>query len=110
MKENGKKYLLLGSSVIGIFVVWTLLIQTIDVQAIGANGTEIGFAALNTWFHGLTGASMVLSIAFKIFQRITEIVKYSKISNYKVNYVYVLIMSSAIIFFVVQRFIACFSM
>lgn len=31
-----------------------------DVQPLGQNGTDIGFAALNVWFHQLTGAHMGL--------------------------------------------------
>ena len=36
------------------------MIQNIDVQPVGVNGTEIGFAALNRWFHELTGVHMKL--------------------------------------------------
>ena len=42
------------------FVLWTLLIQTVDVQPVGVNGTNVGFAAVNTWFHRLTGVHMGL--------------------------------------------------
>ncbi len=40
------------------FVLWTILIQTADVQPVGVNGTKVGFAAVNTWFHRLTGVHM----------------------------------------------------
>ena len=42
------------------FAVWTLLIQTVDVQPVGQNGTNIGFAAINLWFHRLTGVHMTI--------------------------------------------------
>ena len=42
------------------FAVWTLLIQTVDVQPVGQNGTNIGFAAVNLWFHRLTGVHMTI--------------------------------------------------
>lgn len=42
------------------FVVFTFLIMNVDVQPKGQNGTNIGFAAVNLWFHGLTGANMTL--------------------------------------------------
>ena len=42
------------------FVLWTLLIRTVDVQPVGVNGTNIGFAAINTRFHRLTGVHMGL--------------------------------------------------
>ena len=34
--------------------------MNVDVQPKGQNGTNIGFAAVNLWFHGLTGANMTL--------------------------------------------------
>jgi len=42
------------------FLLWTILIQCVDVQAVGPNGTEVGFAAFNVWFHHLTGVHMTL--------------------------------------------------
>ena len=55
MKQNGKILLFLGSIFIGAFIMWTLLIQKVDVQPLGLNGTNIGFATINYWFHKLTG-------------------------------------------------------
>lgn len=45
-----------------LFAVWTVLVQTVDVQPVGPLGTEVGFAALNSWFHGLTGVHMQLYV------------------------------------------------
>ena len=42
------------------FAVWTVLIQIIDVQPVGQNGTNIGFATLNCRFHQLTGVHMAV--------------------------------------------------
>ncbi len=58
MKQNGKRVLFCGVSSIVAFIVWTVLIQCIDVQAVGVNGTNIGFATWNCWFHKLTGVHM----------------------------------------------------
>ena len=58
MKE--KKYLLTGVVLTGAFAFWTVLIQCVDVQAVGQNGTKIGFAAFNVWFHQLTGVHLTL--------------------------------------------------
>lgn len=58
MKEHRKKLLFLGSISIAVFVLWTVLIQTVDVQPFGAKGTNIGFATINCWFHKLTGVNM----------------------------------------------------
>lgn len=40
------------------FVFWTFLIQTVDVQPVGVNGTNVGFASINTCFHRLTSVHM----------------------------------------------------
>ena len=57
MKENGKKSLIIGSVFTIAFIVWTILIQTVDVQPVGQNRTDVGFATWNLWFHKLTGAT-----------------------------------------------------
>ncbi len=55
MKQKGKRLLFLGNIFIMAFVIWTLLIQTVDVQPLGVKGTDIGFATINYWYHKLTG-------------------------------------------------------
>ena len=62
MKRTGKKLLFWGSIFIVAFIMWTLLIQKIDVQSLGVNGTNIGFATINCRFHRLTGVNMPLYI------------------------------------------------
>ena len=47
-----------GSLFLLSFVIWTVLILSIDVQSVGVCGTEIGFATFNVWFHKLTGVHM----------------------------------------------------
>ena len=60
MKIKEKKLLLSGITFIAAFAVWTVLIQTVDVQPVGQKRTDVGFAALNQWFHSLTGVNMTL--------------------------------------------------
>lgn len=60
MEKTMKKRMLAGAALIALFVLWTFLIQRIDVKPLGQNGTSIGFAAVNTWFHRQTGVNMVL--------------------------------------------------
>ncbi len=60
MKKRGIKLLFRGPGLIIVFVLWTILVQTIDVRNIGVNETAVGFAALNSWFHKLTGVDMIL--------------------------------------------------
>lgn len=58
MKQVGKRNLIVGFALIGAFLIWTALILTVDVQPLGQNGTNIGFATFNCWFHKLTGVHM----------------------------------------------------
>ena len=58
MKDNRKKELLAGIALLAAFAVWTILIRLIDVQNAGPNGTAVGFATLNVWFHRITGVHM----------------------------------------------------
>ena len=60
MKTKGMKNLISGIAFIISFVIWTMLIQIIDVQPIGANGTNIGFAKLNMWFNSIICVNMTL--------------------------------------------------
>ena len=57
---KGERDLLAGGGLIGAFALWTVMIQYIDVQAVGQNGTRIGFAAFNMWFHQLTDVHLTL--------------------------------------------------
>ena len=60
MKKNAIRVLFAGSMLVVVFAVWTVLIQTVDVQPVGQNGTDVGFASFNRWFHKLTGVHMML--------------------------------------------------
>lgn len=58
MKE--KRILLTGAGFLGAFVLWTVLLHRVDVKAAGPEGTKIGFAAFNVWFHQMTGLHLGL--------------------------------------------------
>lgn len=58
MKRNEKTLLGVGSILLVTFVIWTLLIQAVDVRPVGQNATDIGFATFNCWFHELTGVHL----------------------------------------------------
>ena len=60
MKDDRKRELLTGIVLLVCFVIWTMLIRHIDVQKAGSNGTEIGFATFNVWFHQMTGVHMLI--------------------------------------------------
>lgn len=57
-----KKEILLGFILIISFIIWTVLIQTVDVQPVGQERTDIGFATFNSWFHKLTGVHLTLYV------------------------------------------------
>ena len=58
--KNEKNEFTAGILLLLAFVVWTVLIQTVDVQPVGVNGTTIGLVSINTWFHKLTGVHMLV--------------------------------------------------
>ena len=62
VKEMAKsrRDLVTETALLAAFVLWTALVQLEDVQPAGQNGTCVGLAAFNVWFHGLTGVHMVL--------------------------------------------------
>ena len=59
MKENRKKGMMIGIMLLLVFALWTVLIQIVDVEPAGSYEPQknVGFAGINTWFHGLTGFS-----------------------------------------------------
>ena len=63
MKKRGEKLLCGGSLMLALFVVWTWLVQSVDVRPAGVLGTDIGFAEINVLFHELTGVHMWFYIA-----------------------------------------------
>ncbi len=60
MYKNQKKDLIAGTGLLIGFVLWTILIQNVDVQPAGPDGSVIGFAAFNVWFHQMTGVHMLI--------------------------------------------------
>lgn len=44
------------------FALWTVAVCFVDVASIGPNGSAVGFATLNGWFHRLTGVHMSLYV------------------------------------------------
>ncbi len=60
MKKKNKKRLVLGASLAVAFVLWTILVCFVDVQAIGPEGSSVGFAALNEFVHTFTGVNWFL--------------------------------------------------
>ena len=60
MKNREKRLLFAGIGYTAAFLLWTMLVQSVDVEPAGQNGTDIGFSSLNLWFHQITGVHMEL--------------------------------------------------
>lgn len=52
-KRSYKKSFLMFAIMLAVFIIFTLLIKTIDVRAIGPEKSKVGFASLNDYFHNL---------------------------------------------------------
>ena len=50
-----RKSFLISLWLLAAFVLWTMAVRFIDVQAIGPEGSRVGFAGINGYFHRLTG-------------------------------------------------------
>ena len=59
---KAERNFLIGAGLLAAFVVWTFMIMNVDVQNVGQQGTAVGFAGFNTWFHKLTGVHMWIYI------------------------------------------------
>ena len=60
MKRQHTRNFCLAAGFLAAFVLWTAAVCTFDVQAIGQQGSAVGFAAVNRWFHEFTGVHMAL--------------------------------------------------
>ena len=54
-KRNSKNLLFIGCSALAAFVLWTVLVKYVNVNAIGPNGSSVGFSLINSAFHEFTG-------------------------------------------------------
>ena len=55
-----KKKLYVAGYMLVAFALWTTAICFVDVRAIGPQGSTVGFATINRFFHNLTGVHMTL--------------------------------------------------
>ncbi len=60
MKKLTLKSFAAAGLLLAAFLIFTVLVQCIDVRPIGPNGSLVGFAAVNGWFHALTGVHWTL--------------------------------------------------
>ena len=57
-----KKKLWLSFGLLVAFILWTIAVCCVDVQAIGPQGSCVGFAKINRYVHQLTGVHFTLYI------------------------------------------------
>lgn len=55
-----KKKFCIALGLLAAFLLWTVAVRLIDVQAIGPQGSTVGFATLNGFVHNFTGVHMQL--------------------------------------------------
>ena len=60
MKEKGKKNLYIGIILLVAFLLWTCAVRLVDVQQIGPQNSNVGFATINNLVHTFTGTNMCL--------------------------------------------------
>lgn len=59
-RKKGLNLVIAGAALLLLFVAFTLLVKTVDVQAIGPEGSLVGFASFNKAVHDASGVHMVL--------------------------------------------------
>ena len=62
MKKEIRKIICGAVCILAAFALWTTAICFVDVEAIGPQGSTVGFAALNQFVHDLTGVHMQLYV------------------------------------------------
>ena len=60
MKKAASKDLLLALGLLAAFVIWTVALRFVDVQAIGPRESAVGFATVNQFVHDLIGVNFTL--------------------------------------------------
>ncbi len=60
MKKVNQKNFCFAICMLIAFVMWTIAVRFIDVQAIGPQESSVGFATINQFVHNLTGVHMSL--------------------------------------------------
>ena len=60
MKKENQRNFCIATCMILAFLLWTVVIQFVDVQAIGPQESSVGFATINQFVHNLTVVHMSL--------------------------------------------------
>ena len=60
MKKENQRNFCIATCMLLAFLLWTVAIHFVDVQAIGPQESSVGFATINQFVHNLTGVHMSL--------------------------------------------------
>ena len=60
MKKERRRSFCIAACMLAAFLLWTVAIQFVDVEAIGPQESSVGFATINRFIHNLTGLHMSL--------------------------------------------------
>ena len=60
MKKENQRNFCIATCMLLAFLLWTVAIQFVDVEAIGPQESSVGFATINQLVHNLTGVHMSL--------------------------------------------------
>lgn len=60
MKKENRRNFCMATCMLLAFLLWTVAIQFVDVQAIGPKESSVGFATINRFVHNLTGVHISL--------------------------------------------------
>ena len=60
MKKENQRNFCIATCTLLAFLLWTVAIQFVDVEAIGPQESSVGFATINQFVHNLTGVHMSL--------------------------------------------------
>ena len=60
MKKKQQRNFCIALCALASFALWTVLVRTVDVRAIGPRGSSVGFSTINASVHRLTGVHMSL--------------------------------------------------
>ena len=60
--KNVKRNFIIAAGLLAAFVLWTVAVCFVDVQAVGPRSSSVGFATVNSFVHNLTGVNFTLYV------------------------------------------------
>lgn len=74
MKSNTKVNIIITSCLFLAFIVFTILVKVVDVQSVGPNGSEVGFASVNEAVFKVFGYNQTLYDVTEILGLVTFLI------------------------------------